>query len=889
MSPQDSNGSSGPSDSKKRKDPPKSSSGEKNHASKGRDMKRAKTRDARSIMTQTGETALKNGDLDLQAFLRAREFEIKALENGMQKSKGSLTTRAFQQVPRDMRRRTASHNVKRVPKRLQKRAGREMKEDNTPTVKASKRKPRSSRSHIRRETAKKLRALAEKKGASKGVVDAVDIITREARPKIRKNALNAPPKQNSKFRKRQVDKTWLPTHLWHAKRAKMTEPNNPLWRMAIPLTSNEKSYRATHRAAGIRGAVAWDMSYMSTIGLRGPIESLGRVLSAVGVPDEDVSGPKGESWRKGRRSWNGWLSKQVKGQRLQISPAVAFWEIPSEESPDTVSKKIHPAAFLETWNELLRLSELQNLSVQIEDLRFEIGSIEITGPGSTEALLGILHPYHEAEASKESHAQTFTSLGGVTNPASLPANSILSFSIMDPRLRYPPRRITLPDPNDEEANFSLLETLSTWPADKAPASSHLFDRDIRYKATRLPSQKALNRRKALAPPGAFPSIRERDPSIPLILMTSRMTPERSAQGSWTLLVPWKCVLPIWYGLVHYPLSSGGNPRFGGLQELRQIHFEHGVPWFPADYPGTNSGYAWEVEQREKRKTDWEKRPKGRRIEWKSVDLGGERKGEVGLGWACDFEKVVGVSTESSVDQECTLASDSTQSTASVEITAPAKEPENPFNQLTTKQVSSLLSSPGTDLPPSNFLATIRLTLLTRGVATSCARIYRLPSPSVPSNSDSINTTFTSTTSSNFRDQWLSLVPNPTKSKPPPNPKKQQLQTRIPLNMPLPQRVQLLAQELLQNPPLRYPKVKGEDDEYPVVPDEEDLIGFVTTGEYNLAQGKAVALGSVGVRGLVEGVRRDRDIDRKGEKKGRWCIVRNAGERTGRLARWDLVG
>ncbi|PQE07199.1 popld domain-containing protein [Rutstroemia sp. NJR-2017a BVV2] len=896
MPPQNSNGSSGPSSTKKRKDPPQSSSGGKPDGSKGRDIKRAKSRDARSIMTQTADTALNNGDLDLQAFLKAREFEIKALEDGMQKSKVSLSTRAFQQVPRDMRRRTASHNVKRVPKRLQKRAGREMKEDNTPTVKANKRKPRSSRSHIRRETAKKLGGLAEKKRASKGVVDAAGIITREARPKIRKNALNAPPKPKSKFRKRQVYKTWLPTHLWHAKRAKMTDPKNPLWRMAIPLTSNEKSYRPTHRASGIRGAVAWDVSYMSTIGLRGPIESLRRVLSAVGVPDTDVSGPKGESWRRGRRSWNGWLSKQVKDQQLQISPAVAFWDITSEETPDSVSEnpirqiyiRIHPAAFLETWNELLRLSKLQRPSIQIEDLRFEIGSIEITGPGSTEALLGILHPYHEAEASKEPHAQTFASLGGVTNPASLPANSILSFSIMDPRLRYPPRKITLPDPNDEDANFSLLETLSTWPADKAPASSHLFNRDQRYKATRLPSQKALNRRKALAPPGAFPSITERDPSIPIMLLTSRMTPDSSTQGSWTLLVPWKCVLPIWYGLVHYPLSSGGNPRFGGLQELRQIHFEHGVPWFPADYPGTNSGYAWEVDQREKRKRDWDKRPKGKRIEWKSVDLGGGKRGEVGLGWACDFGKVVGLPTESSAGQESTVASDSTQSTAPVEIPAPAKEPDNPFNQLTSKHVSSLLSSPDVDLPPSNFLTTIRVTLLSRGVATPCARIYRLPSSPLLSNPDSTNTTSTSTTSPTLRDQWLSLVPESTKSKPLPNSKKRPLQTRIPLNTPLPQRVRLLAQQLLQNPPLPYPKVKEEEDDYPIVPDEDDLIGFVTTGEYNLAEGKAVALGSVGVKGLVEGVRRDRDTDGKEGKEGRWCIVRNVGEKVGRLARWDLV-
>ncbi|KAA8569324.1 hypothetical protein MFRU_004g01440 [Monilinia fructicola] len=865
--------------SKKRKDPPYSSTNGRNDSGKGRAMKRNKILDARFIMTQTADAALKNGDLDLQSFLNAREYEIKALEDGMQKSKGALSTRAFQQVPRDMRRRTASHNVKRVPTRLQKRAAREMKEDNTPTVNANKRKPGSSRARIRAETAKKLGILAEKKRAAKGTTNAAGITTRAARPKLRKNALNHPPKPPSKFRKRQIHKTWLPTHLWHAKRAKMTEPKEPLWRMSLPLNSTEKSYRPTHRSGGGRGAVAWDMSYISTIGLRGSMESLGKVLLAIGIPETDINAAKGAKWRAGKRSWNGWLSREVKEQKLQISPAIAFWDMPTEVSDrnaTNVSKnsmrqvliRIHPSAFLETWTELLRLSKLQHPNVQLEDLRFEMGSIEITGPGSTEALLGILHPYYQSEHDEEAHAQTFTSLAGITNPASLPANSILSFSIMDPRLRYPPRKVELPDPGDEEATLDLMEILSTWPVDMLPASSSLFDRDLRYKATRLPSQKALNRRKSLAPPGTFPSISERDPSIPIMLFTSRMSQSSAAQGSWTLLAPWKCILPIWYGLMHFPLSSGGNPRFGGLQELRQSHFEHGVPWFPADYPGTNAGYAWEVEQREKRKREWDKRPKGKRVEWKSLDLGGGRKGELGLGWACDFEKVAELPALPHGEQDKTVE--------------PTDKPDaNPFTQLRSKEFSSLISSPTADLPALTELATIRLTFLTRGVATPCARIYRLPAE--PASSEgSINST--STVPVTLRQEWLSLVPAPLHKKPLPNPKAKDLKNlgKIPFNTPLPQRVQLLAKSLLQNPPLQYPKEENDVDNHPIVPDEEYLIGFVTTGEYNLAEGKGIAIGTVVAAKILKGLRSG------GLKEGRLCIVRNAGETTGRLASWDVV-
>lgn len=879
------------SNAKKRKDPPQPSSSSHKSGAHG-PVKRVKhqfLQDARSILTQTADAALNNGELDLQSFLKSREFEIKALQDGMHRAKKSLTTRAFQQVPRDLRRRTASHNVKRVPKRLQSRAKREMKEDNTPTVDPSKRKPGSSRGRIRAETAKRLGILAAKKKAMKAKgTDAAGICTRAARPKLRKNLLNDPPKPKSKFRKRQIHKTWLPTHLWHTKRAKMTEPKNPLWRFSVPITCTEKSYRPTHRATGARGAVAWDMSYMSTICLEGPTESLEKVLKATGVAEQGLWEKKGEKWRYGSRSWSGWLTREVKDQRIQVAPATIVWcaSKPIEVTIDPPQKKpirqlfirVHPSAFLETWNEVLRLSKLQRPLVHVQDLRFEIGSIDITGPGSTEALLGILHPYQRSESTEESHGQIFKTLAGVTNPASLPPNSLLAFSIADPRLHYPPRTVAIPKPTDEEANFALLQTLSAWPADASTAPSALFDRDLRFKATRLPSQKSLNRRKSQAPPGSYPPILPTDPLIPVMLLTTRTTSAASAQGTWTLFAPWKCILPIWYGLVHYPLSSGGNPRFGGLDEIRQIHFEHGVAWFPADFPGTSAGFAWETEERLRRKANWDRRPKGKRIEWESLDLGAGRKGEIGQGYACDFERLL-LPSPLPKDQQSTAKT--TQDTQKVVEERPPN-PEIPIEHLPSKAFTSILSSWQADLPPPSTVAPIRITLTSRGVATPCARIYRLPAPKINPQPSEAN----ETTSPTIREQWLPLIPSTPKSKPPPNPKSKTAKeyTRISLNTPMPQRIRLLAQSLLETPPLPYPAAK-QNDEHPLVPDEEDLIGFVTTGEFNLAEGKGVAIGTVFVAKTVESLRRENKQEVKG---GRWCVVRNAGEKVGRLARWDLV-
>jgi ribonuclease P/MRP protein subunit POP1 len=884
---------------KKRKEPPQPSSSSQMSGPNGR-VKRVKLQDARSILTQAADAALNNGELDLQSFLKSREFEIKALQDGMQKSKKALTTRAFQQVPRDMRRRTASHNVKRVPKRLQKRAKREMKEDNTPTVDPSKRKPGSSRGRIRAETAKRLGILAGKKRAMKAKgTDPAGIATRAARPKIRKNLLNDPQKPKSKFRKRQIHKTWLPTHMWHAKRAKMTEPKNPLWRFSVPITCTEKSYRPTHRATGARGAVAWDMSYMSTIGLEGPVDSLKKVLEAAGLTEQGLWEEKGGKWRSGSRSWSGWLSREIKDERIQVAPATVVWcaQQTIEETVDSPKKKligqlfirIHPSAFLETWTELLRLSKLQRPSVNVQDMRFEIGSIDITGPGSTESLLGILHPYHQSKDTQEAHAQIFKSLAGVTNAASLPPNSLLAFSIADPRLRYPPRTVAMPKGTDEEADFALLQTLSTWPADAATTPSALFDRDLRFKATRLPAQKSINRRKSQCRPGCYPPILTTDPPIPIMLLTSRTTTAALAQGTWTLLAPWKCILPIWYGLLHYPLSSGSNLRFGGLNEIRQVHFEHGVPWFPADFPGTNAGFVWEVDERLRNKAAWEKRPKGKRIEWESLDLGAGRKGEVGQGWACDFERLLFQLSSPDGAQSTAETTQNTQKTSEER----ALNSEIPIRHLNEKEFSSLLSSSPADLPAPSAVASIRIALASRGVARSCARIYRLPaslsrtqSPQTSNLPPAAENTKPNGFSPSIREQWLPLIPSATKSKPPPGLKSKTTKeyARMPFNAPMPQRIRLLAQSLLQNPPLPYPAGKNEDG-HPLVPDEEDLIGFVTTGEFNLAEGKGVAIGTVFVAKAVESLRRENKEEVKG---GRWCVVRNSGEKIGRLARWDPV-
>ncbi len=809
-----------------------------------------------------------------------------------------------------------------------------MREDNTPSV-ISRRRKANAHMRLRLQTAEnlhKLHARAKKKRAEAGEQkgdqakpekeDATAVHVR----RLKKNTLSKPEEPAAKFRKRQKNKSWLPTHLYHAKRAHMTEPKHPLWRFAIPLSPTEKSFRKTHRAGSLRGCVAWDTSYLATIGVEGIEASLLGLLRSLGVDEGALSGTRMAKWRAGTRSWHGWV-RERDGEKRWISEVDIIWCVQGDSPPATEGSsvtngkkkrrlflRVHPSAFLQLWTETLKVAKIQRPSVMVEDLRFEIGSVQLTGPGSTEALLAALKPVTEisGEATTDACAKTWLSLSLLTNPSALPQNAVLGFNVSDPRLRYPPQ--ALKHSVSDLANDDLLQVLAEWPPDQTKTSLSIFDRTARLTASRLlPSQKAINRRKGDALPGEFPSPAPTDPEIPVLLIASR-APISGAQGSWTLLFPWKCVLPVWYHIMHYPLSTGGNPRFGGLEEIRQIAFEQGIPWYPGDYPGTQAGWQWELKERANRKLDWEKRPKGKRVAWESLDLGKAAKGELGLGWACDWDYLFNT-TISSVHTTASQATTKDSATAQEEPTSAAqsnidnlkgteetKDPPLLLNHIPLPQSADLLSNPNLVPPTSHNLITIKLTLLSRGHPVTCARIYRLP-----------------TTDPNLRFQWLALASSilhpPKKNthtvsiKP-----KDAIINRSSSTSSNKNEFSLLhPKENHDNGPLQ-----PGNPSYPCVPDAEDLIGFVTTGNYDLGQGRGSAIGCIAVAKVVAGIQTQQQkqqrvgttaleedssltTDGEGEKVRReildaerkvgvqrLCVVRDAGERVGRLARWEVV-
>jgi ribonuclease P/MRP protein subunit POP1 len=250
-----------------------------------------------------------------------------------------------------------------------------------------------------------------------------------------------------------------------------------------------------------------------------------------------------------------------------------------------------------------------------------------------------------------------------------------------------------------------------------------------------------------------------------------------------------------------------------------MFFESNAPWFPGDFPGLKAGWAWELTEREQRKTDWEKRPKSKRIQWETVDLGTGEKGEIGRGWACDWEYLY---KGSEARPEKSTEQNSTESA--------------PMNQSQPNYLGQAIISPATrniaDISTSA-LVTISMFFVNRGHVSTCARIYRLPA-----------------SDSELRKRWLAL-----------NSKKQS--------------------------PSRSDQVAGASaatgKAQPHVPPATDLVGFVTSGNYNLGEGQATAIGSVRLSHLLE----DPETVSIGGRFSGLCIVRDTGVSVGRLASWEV--
>ncbi|KAJ9479756.1 Ribonucleases P/MRP protein subunit POP1 [Pseudozyma hubeiensis] len=159
--------------------------------------------------------------VELESLVSSRAFQIQSFLRSIKSAKSATTTRAWQLLPRHARRRAASHNLLRLPSRLRSKALAELRSSTTQA---------RSRSDIR------------KRLPSHGVI----------RSTLRRKKLAD--------RASHPQRRWLETHMWHAKRFRMTTEKGKgkerdqgnesgRWGFVLPETTMMKSHRASWRSA----------------------------------------------------------------------------------------------------------------------------------------------------------------------------------------------------------------------------------------------------------------------------------------------------------------------------------------------------------------------------------------------------------------------------------------------------------------------------------------------------------------------------------------------------------------------------------------------------------------------------------------------------------------
>ncbi|XP_007532385.2 ribonucleases P/MRP protein subunit POP1 [Erinaceus europaeus] len=570
-------------------------------------------------------------------FAQARAAEISAMLKAVtQKSSNSLV---FQTLPRHMRRRAMSHNVKRLPRRLQEMAQKEAE-----------------------------KAVHQKKEHSKNKCH-----------KARRCHIN----RTLEFNRRQKKNIWLETHIWHAKRFHMIKK----WGYCLGERPTVKSHRACYRAM-TNGCLLQDLSYYCCLELKGKEEEILKALSPMCSIDTGLTFAAVQCL-SGRRQGSLMLYRAHKYPRAMLGPVTFIWKSEGTLGDNSESRQLwiwlHPTLKQDILEEIKvtcqctqhmestvciqdpllippqegNQSELPDektgkkrkwkddgenakpikklcgdgtrdphqpyswtsptTGIIISDLTMEMNRFRLIGPLShsilTEALKAASAHAGGEDTEKTPHQwwietcknpenvslhhrqeATFKLLGGVASPAEIPAGTILGLTVGDPRINLPQRRSkVLPDPekcqDDEKVRQLLLEGVPL-----ECTHSFIWNQAICKSVTenKISDQDLNQKRSELLVPGSQLVLGSHESKIPVLLIQQpgKVTGDdlRGWGSGWDVLLPKGWGMAFWIPFVYR------GARVGGLKETI-VHSQYKrSPNVPGDFPDCPAGVLFAEEQ-----------------------------------------------------------------------------------------------------------------------------------------------------------------------------------------------------------------------------------------------------------------------------------------------------
>ncbi|KAK0529501.1 hypothetical protein OC835_004325 [Tilletia horrida] len=188
-------------------------------------------------MTYQPSPAVLPTHLALSAHIQARSYQLESFQRALLSARTAANMRAWQLLPRHARRRAASHNLLRVPKRLRGKALAELKASNTLALTKAKIRKRYGDdlplSRARKRTAILLLRAASKLAQSE----------KAGKPRSQLKSNTALTLARASKIAAHQSSHWLETHLWHAKRFHMSSRSrsHPMHGKEMPATQRAEA------------------------------------------------------------------------------------------------------------------------------------------------------------------------------------------------------------------------------------------------------------------------------------------------------------------------------------------------------------------------------------------------------------------------------------------------------------------------------------------------------------------------------------------------------------------------------------------------------------------------------------------------------------------------
>uniref|UniRef100_A0A182R1Z4 Uncharacterized protein n=1 Tax=Anopheles funestus TaxID=62324 RepID=A0A182R1Z4_ANOFN len=459
---------------------------------------------------------------------------------------------------------------------------------------------------------------------------------------------------------------WLETHVWHAKRFRMSSR----WGYKIPLTPYNKCYRSSYRATS-KHCLMHDLSYEGCVEVSGPETLLKEGLRRLCSERTGLT-VAAKAYTAGHRAGFAWLYEDGAYPYNCLGKVRFVWRA-SGAGDNTERRTIwmftHPTFYRQLVEQLVKVFQLKNAlretnqtieditrnptdircprytsessGVEVVELKDTLNRFHLTGPLAHATIVKTFRLFTAPTETNTSHRTWFndfidttpkynkiitqqssywTDIKDLTSPGELSPGEVIALLVQDPRLNRPNKRTkALPDvPARYNFTKGVLPQLTQPRAIRS--FSPMWDETVRRRITEeMKTTHELNQLHSVETliAGELSVSETHLQPLPILLLQSPGSQDADYKrlgygSSWEVIVPAGYGLAVWHSLVIWGAKSVGQ------KELEMIALESGVD--RSDVPDTMLGKEEAVHKQSEALNRYFNRPNNKRVNYTKLAI-----------------------------------------------------------------------------------------------------------------------------------------------------------------------------------------------------------------------------------------------------------------------------